>query len=192
MAKVDQFESVFRSASKEIFHLKPLRFAKILVVTDLPKDSAELFARKAESFLNVLRKDEAQWEVIEGSRFTTLLELLKLVEEHRPDLIVTYRHLHSTGWKWKFSLGEHVDLLTQATTTPILLLPHPEANLESEHAVKDTNSVMAMTDHVQGQRTLARGSPRVLLIDRYGYREHRVGGPSRRCAPSPGTWRCSP
>ena len=34
--------------------------------------------------------------------------LLALVEQERPDLICTYRHLHSGAWRWPYGLGEHL------------------------------------------------------------------------------------
>ncbi len=153
MTKVDQFESVFRSASKAVFHLQPLQLKKILLVTDLDDYGAKSFESLVRSFLSVLPSD-AEWVVVHGKDFTTIKDLLEVVESHRADLIVTYRHLHSQGWRWALSLGEHLDVLTQATSSPVLVLPHPGAERQAEHALIDTNSVMVMTDHLTGDDRL--------------------------------------
>ena len=47
-----------------------------------------------------------------------------------------------------------LDVLTQVTTTPVIVLPHPEAQRASEHALQGTSCVMAMTDHLVGDHRL--------------------------------------
>ena len=59
--------------------------------------------------------EKVRWRDVKGSEFQTAGELLALVESAAPDLICTYRNLHSGAWKWPYSLGTHVDLLTQHT-----------------------------------------------------------------------------
>jgi hypothetical protein len=80
--------------------------------------------------------------------------LLDRVEDSHPDLIVSWRHLGSDAWRWPFSLGEYLDVLVQATTSPILILPHPDAGRALPHSIRDTNRVMAMTDHLAGDSRL--------------------------------------
>jgi nucleotide-binding universal stress UspA family protein len=53
-----------------------------------------------------------------------------------------------------------VDVLAQVTTTPVMVLPHPDAMRASEHAVKDTLVVMAMTDHLTGDAVLVNYAAR--------------------------------
>ncbi len=89
-----------------------------------------------------------------GSEFQTAGELLELVESAAPDMICTYRNLHSGAWKWPYSLGAHVDLLTQHTDVPVMLLPHPEAERSAEHAIENTDRVMAIADHLTGDHRL--------------------------------------
>lgn len=59
--------------------------------------------------------EKIRWRDVKGSEFQTAGELLALVESAAPDLICTHRNLHSGAWKWPYSLGTHVDLLTQHT-----------------------------------------------------------------------------
>ncbi len=155
MTKVDQFESIFRSASKDIFTFERIPIQSILVVTDLEDYPAGQYQSQLKDFLQVVnRQEKTEWHLVNKDAYQTVQALLDLVEEHRPNLICTYRNLQSEAWKYPFSLGHYVDVLTQATTTPVLLLPHPSADRASEHALEDTNSVMAMTDHLSGDDRL--------------------------------------
>ena len=161
MTKVDQFESAFRAASKTVFEYQPIAVRSILVITDRSKKKADVFGKQVSDFLSVLRSDDSpRWRIVDGSEFDTVPELLALVEEERPDLICTYRHLHSESWRWPYTLGEYVDVLAQVITTPVMVLPHPDAMRASEHAVKDTLVVMAMTDHLTGDAVLVNYAAR--------------------------------
>ncbi len=152
MTKLDQFESVFRAASKAVFEYERIAVNSVLVVTDQDSDSAARTGEQVGRFLAVL--DGADFRVVCGSEFGSVPELLGLVEDHRPDLICTYRHLHSESWRWPYTLGEYVDVLTQVTTTPVVVLPHPESMRASDHALQQTGVVMAMTDHLTGDAQL--------------------------------------
>lgn len=161
VGKVDQFESVFRAASKAVFAYRPVAVRSILVVTDLGEHEAAALGNELEDFLRVLRSDEEpRWRVLHGGEFATVPELLALVEAERPDLICTYRHLHSQSWKWPYTLGEYVVVLTQVTKTPVVVLPHPNARRASEHALEHTATVMAMTDHLTGDDHLVNWAVR--------------------------------
>ncbi len=155
MTKVDQFESMFRSASREVFRLDRSNIRSVLVVTDRDEEMARCFGDQLRQFLKVLSADEkVQWRDVEGSEFQTAGELLALVESAAPDIICTYRNLHSGAWRWPYSLGTHVDLLTQHTDVPVMLLPHPEAERSAEHAIENTDTVMAIADHLTGDHRL--------------------------------------
>ncbi len=159
MTKLDQFESVFRAASKALFEYERITISSVLVVTDQEEDAAAQTGEQVVKFLGVL--DDADFRVVGGSEFSDVPELLGLVEDHRPDLICTYRHLHSESWKWPYTLGEYVDVLTQVTTTPVLVLPHPDSMRASDHAMQRTGVVMAMTDHLTGDARLVNYAVRL-------------------------------
>ena len=155
MTKVDQFESVFRSAARTVFEPKPVEIDSVLVVCDGDGSAAEEFTARSRSFLGVLDESEnLRWVTVPGSEFRTVPELLERVEAERPGLICTHRHLHSESWKWPYTLGEYVDVLTQATTTPVLVIPHPQRPEFQELAGRRPRSVMAMTDHLTGDNRL--------------------------------------
>ncbi len=147
MTQIDQFEAVFRAAAKTRFNYENISIASILVIADLDDYQAHLFGDRLRTYLKVLGEDVA-WHITKADECRTVGELLDMVEAKRPDLICTYRNVHSGGWRWPFSLGEHLDVLTQVTTTPVLVVPRPDADQQFLDATEDLNSVMAITDHL--------------------------------------------
>lgn len=155
MTNLDQFESVFRAAAKPTFALAPPALSRVMILSDLPAEEAALFAGAVRGWLAHALGDEREltYDTVAGSAFASAKDVLDLVESRRPDLVVTYRNLHSDAWQWPFSLGEHLDVLCQAANTPVLVLPHPKAPESGDayaHVLKDTDRVMALTDHLAG------------------------------------------
>lgn len=154
MTNVDQFESVFKSATKISFAYQDIEIRKVLLVTDLEEEPAQHLSDQVRKFLTVLGEDDSvNWRTVQGDEFQTVKELLDLVEKENPDLICAYRHLHSQAWRWPYSLGEELDVLTQITSSPVLILPHPKAQPLDE-ILKGTGSVMAITNHLTGDHRL--------------------------------------
>ena len=113
MDKVDQFESAFRSAAKEVFRYERLAMKSVLIVTDLTGDAAERYSADVKAFTAALtEKGEVSYATLTGDDFTSPKDLLDAVEAQHPDLIATYRCLHSEAWRWGFTLGAHIDVLT--------------------------------------------------------------------------------
>lgn len=159
MTKVDQFASAFRAAAKTPFRYDAVGVESVLVVTDLPEAGSNDFAARVRSYLGVLERGEnVRWTTVHGGQFDTVPELLELVERDRPGLICTYRHLHSDSWQWPYTLGEYIDVLTQATSTPVVVLPHPQR--QPERGLTDTDRVVAMTDHLVGDDRLVNWAAR--------------------------------
>jgi hypothetical protein len=155
MTTIDQFESVFKAAAKTVYAYEPVHFQSVLIVSDLEDDyQAKLFGDRVRSFLTVLEETGIEWKTAKASESQTVGALLELVEQHRPDLICTYRNLHTGAWRWPFSLGDHLDVLTQVTTTPVLVLPRPEELERVERTGEDTNAVMAVTGQLAGDHHL--------------------------------------
>jgi len=149
MANVDQFESIFRASVKERLKYRKIPVSSILIITDLAGNEAEMFQQGVQSFLSVLGPpQELNSFLVTGGEFLTTEELLQLVDGYSPDLICSYRNLHSGAWRFPHSLGEHLDVLIQKTTTPVLILPHPHAGYMAEHAMRDLQEVMVVSDLV--------------------------------------------
>lgn len=158
MTKIDQFESIFRAASKEAFEPAAVEFNRVMVVTDLSESASQPFREEVQTFLNVFaEQSDPTWRLVDGQQFSTVPELLEKINQFRPDLICTYRNLHIPATEHPYSLGVYVDVLTQATTTPILLMPRMELQSEFETAELQkagTGRVMAITDHLAGDHHL--------------------------------------
>ncbi len=173
MTKVDQFESVFRAAARTVFKPEQVDVGSVLVISDMDAPGADDFAAKARAFFEVLdRTENIRWRVVHGDEFETVPDLLDLVEGEQPGLICTYRHLHSESWRWPYTLGEYVDVLTQATTTPVVVMPHPERAELQAIASRRAQSVMAMTDHLTGDDRLVNYAARYTKEDGTLYLSH--------------------
>ncbi len=159
MPNVDQFESAFRAAAKEVFSYKAVEIRKVLVVTDLEAGKAEAFSERAKRFLEVL-DDSTQWTLASRDTFDTVGGLLDLVEQEAPDLICSYRNLRSRAWRWPYSLGVHLDVLTQVTPIPVMVFPHPRSDTGAGRVSEGTRVVMALTDHLTGDARLVNHAAR--------------------------------
>ncbi len=153
MTKLDVFESVFRSADKPVYAYERVEIARVLIVTDLSDAEGAPLVDQVRTFLSVLGGD-LEWRHLGGADFGSVGSLLEQVEGAAPHLIVTYRHLRSDAWQWPYGLGEYLDVLTQATDIPVLILPHPDAERALPHAVADLDCVMAITDHLTADSRL--------------------------------------
>lgn len=153
MTKLDSFESAFRSADKPVYQYGRIEFSRVLILTDLTDSVAAPLIAEVRAFLSVLG-DVPDWRHLGSAEYASVGELLDQVEIAAPDLIVTYRHLHSDAWRWPHGLGEYLDVLTQATDIPVLVLPHADAGHALPHTVKNTDRVMAITDHLTADARL--------------------------------------
>lgn len=173
MTNVDQFESTFRSAAKPVFAYEPLEIRSVLVLTDLEEYDARLLADRirgcfaglglggaAPDGTDAAAREEIAWNVVHGTSYRAVPDLLALVEQDRPDLICTYRHLYTEGWKWPFTLGDHLEVLTQAVAAPVFVVPHPKQEATAGHALANMDVVMAMTDHLSGDGRLVSAAAR--------------------------------
>jgi hypothetical protein len=158
--KVDQFESVFRSADKPGYNYQRIEFRQVLVVTDLEGGEAEGYLDRMRGFLRVLGEG-VEWSQLGGADYREVESLLGAARAREPELVCTYRSLHSKAYRWPYSLGEHLDVLTQTMDCPVLVAPHPAAGRAFAHAMKNTNAVMAMTDHLTGDDRLVNHAVRM-------------------------------
>ena len=169
MPKIDQFESIFRAASKEAFEPAAVKFERVMVVTDLDESASQPFCDEVKSFLGEFTEQEPPtWKLISGKQFSSVPQLLELINDFRPDLICTYRNLHIPANEHPYSLGVYVDVLTQVTTTPILLMPRPETQTEFEVAElvrTGAAKVMSITDHLAGDHHLVNVAASLVRAD---------------------------
>ncbi len=153
MTNLNTFESVFKSADKPVYGYRRVEISRLLLVTDLSDREATPLLGQVRSFLAALGEN-LEWKHLGGGDFSSVGQLLEKVESAAPDLVVTYRHLHSNAWRWPHGLGEYLDVLNQAIEIPVLVLPHPDAERALPHAIVNTDCVMAITDHLTADTRL--------------------------------------
>lgn len=163
MTRIDQFESVFKAAARTVYTYERIEVPKVLVVTDLPEGEADAYRDRVRSFLVELESGGArvEWRVAAAERTSSLGELLATVEAEAPDLVATYRNLHTEAWRWPHSLGDQLDVLTQVAAMPVVVLPRPETGWEAGA----TDSVLALTDHLTGDARLVNYAVRFTRRD---------------------------
>ena len=154
MTNLDQFESVFKSSDKAVFNYVPPTYTNGLIVTDLDVVHVSDFTNQIRGYLSAIDDGGLHWAALTSDDFGSVQGLLEQIEKRKPDLIVTYRHLKSKAWQWPYSLGEYLDVMTQATEVPVLVVPHPEAGRAHAQNLINTDRVMAITNHITGDDAL--------------------------------------
>lgn len=159
MTRIDQFESVFKSADKPVFRYESFAVGSALVLTDLDGDGAERFSALIRKYLDASGEEEMPpLQVVRGDEFGSIEECLKIIDRDKPELICTYRGLHSDCWRWGHSLGSYVEVLTQTVNIPALVFPHPGSAAALSADEDDCSRVMAMTDHLAGDGRLVNAA----------------------------------
>ena len=98
MGRIDLFESVFKAATRDVFEFQSAAVNKVLLVTDVTDDEARRYRDRLDVWLEHLRVEE--WDLVTGMRAADIGNLLTAVERAQPDLVCTWRNLHSNAWKW--------------------------------------------------------------------------------------------
>ncbi len=159
MTNLDQFESEFRAATRTPYEYAPVSLDHGLLITDMDTPDPTLLENLTR-FLGVGRDGKPiELEHISIDVTCNVSELLKIVAEKKAQLLVTYRNLHSDAWSWPHSLGDAVDVLTQITDIPVLLIPNPkeldfQKGADYGEQMQNTDVVMAITDHLAGDHHL--------------------------------------
>lgn len=155
MLNIDQFESQFRAAAKSRYYHKPLKVSSVLVVTDLDPDGARRYAERAAPFLT-FGPHTPELTALSSADTADLGALLNRVQTEQPDLVITYRCLHSSAWKWPYTVGDHIEVLTQVSEAPVLLLPRIDTGDAADVPLQPPNIVLALSDHIVGENHLVR------------------------------------
>ena len=153
MVDLDRFESQFRAAVKErpVFERPDVR--SVLIITDGDREAADDIEARVKRFIAVLAPDARTWRTLDKTEVDGVKGMLGHVEQVQPDLIVSYRHLFEDDKDLPHSLGTFADMLIQALSTPVLLLPNP-TRPESKDKLTGTDRVVVITDHIVGDQRL--------------------------------------
>jgi len=153
MTNIDQFESVFKAAERTPFTPETIRIENVLTITDTTGGESEKFAASSQQFLSsLIQRDSPSFERIDGDAYKNVNQLLSLVNARKPGLICLYRNLHAPAVEHPYSLGTYVDVLTQASPYPVLVMPHPQ--LQSDKVSQNCQTVMAIAGELAGDNHL--------------------------------------
>ncbi len=159
MTNIDQFESMFKKADKRQFSLLPVDLDSILVVSDGDDSLTDRFMAQVVDFLDTtLLEKEINWHKLAGSEHQSVRDVVSRVESLKPDLACTFRNLRAPAVDYPYSLGVYLEVLSQATDIPVLVLPSPHR----EAAIPtNTKTVMAIADHLTGDNRLVSCAARL-------------------------------
>eukprot|EP00913_Durusdinium_trenchii_P022823 g21427.t1 len=161
---IDEFESMFRRAEREPYSYAEVPISTVAIVVDGDQACAEEVRTSLLSFLPRLNSVK-EWRLIDGNQYGNVNELLELIDSEQTDLIVTMRHLQERSLLPQHSLGVYLDVMTQSTSIPVLVLPGTAAE-PITLAGEVCNRVMVVTDHIAGDHQLIN----------YGVRMCATGG----------------
>ena len=147
MLKLDHFASVFRAADKDIISIPKYTLSKVLLVTDVSHEkSIEIWKRwEALFFQNV------EVTILHGEESKDISLITQKVDASRCDLIISYRCLHSENWQYPHAIGSYVEVITQLTSTPVLLMPHI---LEDTQEYAPPESIILISDDLTKEAEL--------------------------------------
>lgn len=160
---IDEFESIFRRSERELFQYADIPMEAVTFVSDGDADRAAAGIAMARKFLP--RLNVKNWRSITGDQYRTVAELRDVLDQQQTDLIITHRHLQEESFVPQHSLGVYLDVLTQTTSIPVLVLPG-SASEPASVGERICDRVMVVADHISGDNRLIN----------YGVRMCREGG----------------
>jgi hypothetical protein len=146
--KLDEFESRFERAAKEVFEYKEVKYQRVLLITDMVEKNA-IDLRDSLKIALCGIEDDAAWGLVIAGQFDQAKRLIEKIDEFKPDIIVTYRNLRHRNKQQDYTLGIYVDVLTQATLMPVLIIPYPDEE-GFQGLLSKLSNVLIISDHVQG------------------------------------------
>ncbi|MEE2755985.1 MAG: universal stress protein [Myxococcota bacterium] len=150
MPKLDQFESVFRAAAKQVYTEPECDILRVCIVVDDADVDPSPFTVSVKTYLAGLPTfDQIRWDIFDAAD-SSLSALLLFIQDEKPDMVCTYRQLCARQQDWVPGLGDYVEMLTQVTEVPVLLFPNPQtAGYRTQ-----PKTIMAVTDHMSGEHRL--------------------------------------
>lgn len=152
MDHIDEFESMFRKAERASFSHVEIPIESVALVTDGDAATAEELKGALQNFLPVLA-EAGEWRLISGDDYSNVAQLQEKLEAEQTDLIITQRHLQEDSLVPQHSLGVYVDVLTQVTSIPVLVLPGTAAH-PIDISGKVAQKTMVVADHISGDSRL--------------------------------------
>jgi nucleotide-binding universal stress UspA family protein len=171
VTQIDQFESVFQAAAKEVYRHAPIDISSVFILSDLEPAEAAAFSDRVKLFLDVLGSD-VTWEHGATQDFGGVDKVVEKLQTGGHDLLVSYRNLSRETALPTRSLGDYLDVLIQQTDPPVLAVPHPKQDDRYDWAEINTDTVMVVTDHLTGDDRLVNWGVRFTEPDGRLYLTH--------------------
>ena len=151
--KLDQFESVFKSADMPVLTHDEKHFRQILVVSDQQPDVAGDFWQQLRQSWPILDRDNAEWRSLPVDALQDAGNFVSRVENEKADLIVTHRYLAEAERGQLRGLGSLLGAIMWQTSAPVLILPCDEVGRVIRRE-STSGTVVAATDHLTGDNVL--------------------------------------
>ncbi len=160
MTTLDRFESLFRSAAKEQHEFEEYTITRAALVTDGDDESARGIIAEIERVF--ARLAGVEWTVLSAGAYGDPSELMARIQEASPDLLCSYRNLHTRAKEWPYSLGSYLDVMAQVTPMPVLVLPQPTLGGVFDPPLGKVDDVLVVTDHISGSGELVNVAARMV------------------------------
>lgn len=154
MRDLGEFESVFKRALRDEYLYERIEIGTILLITDLESAEMEQYRKRVQEFL-AAEFEAGSYEIhcLSRSDWGNWTDLRHHLNDHEPDLVITYRLLRVAHEEIVTSLGVYVDSITQVTDYPVLLLPNPHMK-GHESAPRQLGTVLVATEHMYADHSL--------------------------------------
>ena len=110
MSKIDHFESAFRSSIRIQYQPRAFPIRDILVVTDLSAEEDVEFLTQLEPLFSGVTPPP-RLTLLPKEQSESLPDLIAEVKSQNPDLICTYRNIHTDHGQYPYTIGDHVEVL---------------------------------------------------------------------------------
>ncbi|MAF11333.1 hypothetical protein CMK11_12855 [Candidatus Poribacteria bacterium] len=152
--RIDEFESVFRSADRTAYQFLPPPVRRALVLSDRPVDGAQAYEARVRAYVESGDPDTSlEWDSWHGEAPDTRQGFVDRLSSYDADLVVTHRNLHDSISDAHFGLGVYVHVLTQSTRVPVLVTPSPDAP-GFDRATRELEDAVLFSDHIDGDDRL--------------------------------------
>ncbi|MEM7372024.1 MAG: hypothetical protein AAF587_25635 [Bacteroidota bacterium] len=147
MSDLGSFESVFRRALRTRYEYEDISLQNILVITDLEEEEESSFLTLLKQYLKPkLVGDAFEFTVFGRKQFAPWSHLRARIDQINPDLIISYRMLWVEDITAPKSLGSYIDLLSQDTDFPLLVMPHPRLH-DMKEVLDKPGAILVASEH---------------------------------------------
>ncbi len=153
--RLDEFESVFRSALKPRYRFARPDVERVLVLTDLSDQRAPAFDRSVRTLLEPLgAHGSVDWQLLCGDAVSDIDHVVEQVRGADVGLVVTHRHVLSRWRDTPHAIGSALEVLTQLLDVPVLMTPSPDQPGFSARSDRSAQRVLVVADHLAGDQRL--------------------------------------